>query len=679
MGVPGCGARADEGGPLNERTTARFGSTCAPWRRPVSGPEPPSPKVGRMRDRHDARASFARSKQNGRGSVRRPSAGIAGLGLVLIVALVGAILLVGPFDNEDARPEEDGARAPAPPQPAGSGSASGAKPLANPGRGRITGYVRDVNGHPVARARVRVGGTRRDTRSNSKGRYVLRVPRRSSALLAEHSAYATQAVGLTRRAGRGHRIDFSLAATRFERAPAPNSADSLIFWGDCSRVAELSAGELNRLVAGGVDGFVCVAGRLHTMGGLAHFTGNVSASLDGADYELQRRLRGSAVVKLAGDGRLRLYLGFKTADYFNPRTPFKEWFDDAEWSRSVLKPVRELAAAARSLGFAGVAVDQEPYPGKDGATASWSWNYPGNNRSEQEVRAQVERRGRQLMTAMLAGYPGLELVAYHTRIAGTWADKVQEVVNDQFGAYRDDVHIDLWAGLSSVPGYAAIRWFDSIFYKSPHIGGEWSVALEDNANSTYSVLSRRFPNWDYASSRLHVTPFSWISDGPNEGPFDDARAPDEVADQLAAFRDWGTGGMFGNFTYGGPTGFDYEPYADAMRNASTPALVDQEPPELSVTSPAGGGAIDATGDELELAGTAHDNYAIRVVRWYDAKDRFGTAKLTWEAEESLTPDTSWVTRWQIRGVPLSPGINRITVVAEDIKGLATVRRLTVRR
>jgi Carboxypeptidase regulatory-like domain len=611
--------------------------------------------------------------------VRRPWARTAGLGLVLIAALVGAILLVRASGSEDGRPEEEGAGASEPSQQAGSGPASGAKPLASPGPGRITGYVRDVNGDPVAGARVRVGGTRQATRANSRGRYVLRVPRGARALVAEHSAYATQAVGLTRRAVRGHRIDFSLAATRVEGAAASNSADTLIFWLDCAQLAEANAGELNRLVANGVDGFVCMAGRLPSMGGLARFSGNVNASPDGAAYELQRTLRRSAVVKLASEGRLRMYLGFKAADYFNPRTPFKEWFDDAEWSGVVLRHVRELAAAARSLGFAGVAIDQEPYPGKDRATASWNWNYPGNARSEQEVRAQVERRGRQLMTAMLAGYPGLEVVAYNTFIAGTWADKVQEVVNDQFGVYANDVHVDLWAGLSSVPGYSAIRWFDSIFYKSPHVGGDWSVALEDNANSTYSVLSRRFPNWDYASSRLHVTPFSWISDGPKNTPFDDAREPDAVADQLAAFRDWGTGGMFGNFAYGGPTGFDYEPYADGMRSASTPGLVDQERPELSVTSPAGGGEIDATGDQLELAGTAHDNYAIRVVRWYDAKDRFGTAELTWEADDSISPDRTWVTRWQIRGVPLSPGINRITVVAEDIKGLATVRRLTVRR
>ena len=87
------------------------------------------------------------------------------------------------------------------------------------------------------------------------------------ALIAEHSAYATQAIELSGQAVRGQRLDFSLAATRVERAAASNSADALIFWLDCSQVAELSAGELNRLVADGVDGFVCMAGRLRTMAG----------------------------------------------------------------------------------------------------------------------------------------------------------------------------------------------------------------------------------------------------------------------------------------------------------------------------------------------------------------------------------------------------------------------------
>jgi hypothetical protein len=603
--------------------------------------------------------------------MRRAGLG-AGLGLLLAVAIAVLAPFGGePEPREHVRERDGAAPGPEPRLPR--------NPVSETGPGRVAGYVRDVNGNPVAGVAVRVGGTRLETRADSQGRYVLRLPRGARTLVAEHPAYATQGVELSGQAVRGRRLDFSLAATRSRRT-APNSADALIFWLDCAQVAELSRAELNRMVATGVDGFVCMAGRLHTMGGLNRFTGDVNASLDGKAYELQRSLRRSAAVKLAGQGRLRLYLGFKAADYNNPRTPFKEWFDDAAWSREVLAPARDLAAAARSLGFVGVALDQELQRGSGGAlTASWDWDYPRSERPEAEVRAQVERRGRQLMTAMLAGYPGLELVAYNTMIAGTWADKVQEAVNDQFGVYRDDVRVDLWAGLSSVPGYAAIRWFDSIFYKGTHIGVDWAVALEDNANSTYSVLSRHFPNWDYASSRLHVTPFSWIDEGPKDSEFDDARDPDFVADQLAAFRAWGAGGSFGNYAYAPPTDFDYEPYADAMRSASTSGTVDRETPALSVTSPAGRGTVDASDDQLDIEGTARDNDAVRVVRWYDAQDRFGTAELTWKADDSLSPDRAWVMQWRIRGVPLSPGTNRITVVAEDIKGLATLRTLTVRR
>jgi hypothetical protein len=608
---------------------------------------------------------------------------VAGLWIAVAAAIVAALSVLGPL--RDAPTSGDGSSqdvggAPASRPPGPSAPARIAEPLPNPGRGRVAGFVRDVNGNPVPRARVRIGGTRRGTRANSRGRYSLRLPRRARTLVAEHRGHAAQAVALTARGVGRRRVDFSLAATSAGRVAGPNSADVLVFWANCPMLAELSPAQLDRLMGLGVDGFVCMAGRLHTMGGTYRFAANGSARLAGAAYELQRSLRESAIVKLARRGRLKLFLGFKAADYYNAKTPFQEWFDDAAWSREVLTPVRKLAAAARSLSFVGVALDQELYPATGGAvTASWSWNYPGNHHSEREVRAQVERRGRQLMSAMLAGFPGLELAAYATAVPGNWEETVQKVINGHPDAFADDVRVDLWAGLSSVPGYAAIYWLDAIFYKAPHVGRDWSVALQQNANGIYSELSRRFPNWRYAASRLHVTPFSWISPGPSDSRFDDARDPAYVAAQLDAFRPWGTGGMFANYAYRGPLAFDYTPYADALRRASTPSVVDQEPPRLSVTAPAGAAPIAASGGSLDIEGTAHDNFAIRVVRWYDGHDRFGTAKLVWEPEDPLGEGSRWITRWQISGVPLSPGRNRITVVAEDIKGLATLHTLTIRR
>jgi carboxypeptidase family protein len=574
--------------------------------------------------------------------------------------------------------------------PSGDGPSSGAsganapvaprapKPLDTPGRGRVVGYVRDVNGNPVSGARVRVAGSRRRTTTKSTGFYKLRVPPGRRTLVTEHPAHATQQIAFAARARGGTRLDFSLAVTRQGSGSGRNTADLLIFWSGCDKVADLSGVQLDRLMNAGVDGFVCSAGRLPGMGGDQRFTGDPGARLAGGSFRLQRALRDSAVVRRARDGSLRLYLGFKASDYTNPNTPFKEWFDDRAWSRDVLGPVRDLAAAARSLGFEGLALDQELYRVSGGAsTASWSWDYPGSNRPEREVRAAVERRGRQLMTAMLAGYPGLELVAYDTVVPGNWEEEVQRIVNDDPDAFADDVRIDFWAGLASVQGYAAIRWLESVLYKSPHLTRDWSVALEYNANRTYSLLSRRFPNWEYAASRLHVTPFSWIDDGPSE--FSAARDPGYVEEQLAAFRSWGAGGMFANYTYRGPANFDYEPYADAMRSASTAGTVDQEPPDLSITAPVAEGTIDASGDRMDIAGTAHDEFGIRVVRWYDGQDRFGTAEVVSEPDDGLGSNGRWLARWRIEGVPVSPGTNRITVVAEDIKGLARVQTLTLRR
>jgi hypothetical protein len=488
-------------------------------------------------------------------------------------------------------------------------------------------------------------------------------------LAARRRGYATQ---LVRRAGpatRGEWIDFSLAATS-GRGAGPNSANRLVFWSSCDQVAALSEAQVDRLTGAGVDGFVCSAERLRGMGGNNQFSGS-SGALRGPQFSLQRRLRRSAVVKRARARRLNLYLGFYANDSTNPTTPFKDWFDDRAWSKTVLPQVRGVAAAARALGFVGVALDQELYTASNGEeTPTWNWDYPGEGHSEAAVRAQVARRGRQLMEAMVTAFPGLEIAAYDTKVPGDWSDKVQDVINGQSDAAARDVRIDLWDGLSSVQGYSAIRWLDSIFYKMPHLGGEdWSVGLRFNANRIYALLSRRFSNWAYASARLQVTPFGWIDNGPSPG--EAARDPGYVARQLDAFRRWGAGGTIANYAYGSPASFDYRPYTDAMKSASTPGTVDREPPSLDI------GALPTAGGTPGLEGKANDDSGIRVVRWYDDRGRFGTAQVTTVPRDGVGLSGDWDTSWRIPRLPVSKRRDRVTVVAEDVKGLATVRTLTL--
>jgi hypothetical protein len=442
------------------------------------------------------------------------------------------------------------------------------------------------------------------------------------------------------------------------RAGAESGSNRLIFWAACPDVASLSDRELATWKARGVDGFVCMVGRLPGLGGTDAY---------------RRYLRTSEIGTRARRAGLKLYLGFYASNYYNTATPFKGWFDDAGWSNVVLPGVEQLAATANRLGFAGVAVDQELYPQVGGAaTASWSWRYRGNSHSERQVRAEVRVRGRQLMRALLRGFPGLELAAYDTELPDSWDAAVQQVINQLVNAYAADVRIELWDGLSSVRGYTAIRWLDAAFYKTPHVdGATWDAALQYNANRVYSLLSRRFSNWAYASSRLHLSPFSWIDAGNTA--FESARPPGYVRTQLAAFRRWAAGGEFANYVYGRLRDFDYTPYVPGMRAASAPGTVDVKRPSLVVQS-------IRTSAGVRLAGFATDNLAVRAVLWRDERGHAGAARMRWQVQGGNV-HAGWHARmrWWIDSVPLRPSATtRIHIRVEDLKGLARERVLVVR-
>jgi hypothetical protein len=466
-----------------------------------------------------------------------------------------------------------------------------------------------------------------------------------------------------------------LAVPAHAAAVQPNSADKRIMWTNCAELATLTDTELDLWKSRGVDGFVCMGRQLWGMGGADNFTTDLKASLSRSEYALERSLRDSDIVARAKARDMKMYLGTKLVNYYNDATPLRDWFDDAGWSDAVLPAVSNLAAAARQLGFAGLAFDQELYAQFGGAmTATWDWNYPGNTHTENEVRAQARKRGSELMRTIVDEFPDVELVAYDVRIPETWGELVQKEVNGYENAYGPRLDIDFWEGISSVEGYAALRLFDHTFYKTPHLGS-WDSALHYHYNRLYSYLSRHLSNWSYASTRLHVSPFSWIGPGPRESAFDDPRPVSYVAEQLEAFKKWGMGGEFADYSYRGLRSFDYSPYASAMSAASTPSVVDSEAPDLVVrTGKSARKRYRSTG----LAGTTADNLAVRVVRWSSDRGHAGVAKMTWEIQAG-TPRSGYTgqTRWSIPDLPLEPGENKITITTEDIKGLTTSSTVTL--
>lgn len=450
-----------------------------------------------------------------------------------------------------------------------------------------------------------------------------------------------------------------------------NSADRLVFWINHKEFSSLTDAQLQTWKDRGVDGFVSVVQWLRGMGGGQDFTGDASASLQGSQYDYQRQLRDSRIVERTNALGMKAYLGFYFSNQTGGATPLKDWFDDAGWSNQLLPKVREISAAAKLLGFAGLAFDQELYPQSGNVQkASWSVGYTGNTRPEAEVRSKAFQRGKQMMSTILEAFPNVEIVDYAAQFPETWEELVQDQANGIKDAMGGSVSIDLWNGLTSVPGYKAIRFVDAIFYKTTQIrGATWDNALQYNVNRTYSLLSRRFENWAYASSRIEVAPFSWIDEGTTR--FEAARSPDAVNEQLAAFRKWTAGREFTNFANTFNT-FDYGPYAKAMQAASTPGVVDSAAPSLTVQGPR------TNGDRLDLAGLATDNLGIRAVRWDVAGGASGAAKMTWKVKDgSYSSGYQWEMQWTADAIPLKRGENRVVVTAEDIKGLTTTWSVAV--
>jgi hypothetical protein len=55
---------------------------------------------------------------------------------------------------------------------------------------------------------------------------------------------------------------------------APNSADRLIIWANCAHVVDMTDASLDLWKSRGVDGIICMHGRMRMMGGKQDFTGD---------------------------------------------------------------------------------------------------------------------------------------------------------------------------------------------------------------------------------------------------------------------------------------------------------------------------------------------------------------------------------------------------------------------
>jgi len=464
--------------------------------------------------------------------------------------------------------------------------------------------------------------------------------------------------------------------------PASGGSEGFLMWTSDSYCAHLTESNLREWKSRGAGGFACGIGMIDGVGGSQAFAAAPLATLAGTQYEMERDLASSGVVSQASALGMSMYLSFELANDSNPETPLAPWFDNSAWSGVVLPQIENLAAAAKQLGFAGVAVDQELYDVDNlGQEGTWNWDFPGNTHTEAQVRAEAQKRGNQLMRALLEGFPNIRILVYDAFFPGTWDAAVESYAEGTSDPYGNLVQIDFWNGLTAADGYAEILFLDATFFREPGIpGASWDAALQYEDNSLFAELSQKLSNWAYASSRIGISPFGWIDQNAEEGSYGTARPPHYVASQLAAFRRWSMDGTIGIFSFDGLLGgFDYTPYLAGMRAATKPGVTDDHRPRLTVGRPE-----IRTGPRqmltVVLHGTAVDPFAIRAVYWRDDSPKAGgAARMVWKrGTGGVKTGWDWTMDWSFTA-SIPKGTKNIEVEAVSIKGPMAVARISLDR
>jgi hypothetical protein len=450
-------------------------------------------------------------------------------------------------------------------------------------------------------------------------------------------------------------------------ASTASSANGLIMWTGASDLSSMTQSQLLTWHQDGVGGFVAGVSWLSGMGGTQTFTATGTGPANGVEAQLAA----SQIVARAHALGMKVYLGFNLENYFNTQTPLAEWFNDTSWANTVIPAVNGLAGAANELGFDGIAMDGELYAQTgDAYTATWAWDYPGNTHSEQQVRAEVTLRGRQLMTAILAAFPGVQIADIDASFPATWDSYALQQDGEGSDVFATNVDVNFWDGMTSVDGYSAIRFFDEMFYKNTGLSGgtaqTWASALSYEENTLFAYFSNHFSNWSYAADRVFWSPMAWIDAGPAGASYDAPATPSYVATQLQAFSSWGMGGEVSDFAYAPLGSFDYSSYVGGIQAAAAPTSVDDPAPALTI------GTVSPEGASATVSGTATDSYAVRVVRWSTPDGASGTAQVSWGIT-SGNYETGYGSEsdWTVSGIPLSAVASTVVITAENTHGLVS--------
>ena len=547
----------------------------------------------------------------------------AAAGLTLVAAAVGAGVLVVSSGGREATVHERVAAAPVPP-------------------GYVGGRVVDADGQPVPNASVTVAGT--PLFAGADGSFEVRLGAPRGTVEASAPGY----VGARRTVDQGSRLDLSLWKLGATKAPGPEQRrprDPVDLVRRARPPVERRSSTRGRSAA-------CAASsaRAGCSPGSAARTASrrIASSWAGSGYALQRRLMASPIVKRHD---FALYLGFYSTSSANRSRAVRQLVRRLRLARpraagraqprrrraaDALRRRRDRPGAVRLEGRELELALPRQQPRRAGhARAGRAPRPPAGGDGPARAARRLVRRLRHPAARELGGARAAEGQQRHGRVRRRRAGRLLE--RDRRGAR---IPRDL-----------------------PARRGVLQVAARPRRDAgTRPPATTRAPPTRCSRSACPTGPTPPTacrcrrSPGSTPGrPTTSARArPPRSTSSSQAFRRWGAGRTFGDYAYGSLQKFDYGPYDDAFKAATTPGDVDTTPPTLT---PAPGG----------LSGTASDDSAVRVVRWRDQRGAEGTARL----EPDTTSADGGAVRWVIAGAPRG----HLWVRVEDIKGLATTAQV----
>lgn len=378
-----------------------------------------------------------------------------------------------------------------------------------------------------------------------------------------------------------------------------------------------------------IGGAVMIIGLLYGYGGDKAFTNASSPNFagdgrTGSQWAWHKTLKqnlvgGKTLRQRFTDRGMKMYLGFHLFDYNNtvdadflPHDPFDDTWWNA-WCGNAIDgqgPV-QLVAAAKNLGFDGIAIDHEPTQGGVGVQ-QWVWNYNGNTHTEAQVRAKVKARGAQIGAALWAAAAGAELVVYFPT-SQDLRHGIEEdyncVFNNDGGSYGNGSCLALncvdefFDGMLSQPGHGNFYAARSIFYKNQNLNGPpghtWEGDLAYDINQTCARLSREWGNPANVMPFLQVDPFTWLDGGLNTG--EGALDPTTANSDLVSNNRWGMGGTFVLYEQHFDDGTSYVSWYTALSNGSNTASIGSHAPTISAVPLSG-----RSGNMITLTFTATD-------------------------------------------------------------------------